>query len=616
MLKNGNVHDRIIVENFALRLSKAERRCPDLKSRKLLAVLACALIFVLALSACGQKFNSEELTASEQAAKAVVESIKFSSGEELKEVSVLQADDIAAALGNEVDISGWDISEARFAVILRTGSKTASADSTSESTDNSAVSDSTPKTRTAVALVGADNKVLYCSYTRSSVSESSSSVSATYDYTDGDSAAQDARYELAQKTIAVEEYEKKNSEKVGEFNAAISEKLAADPNYHYTTEYINKAEEMKVSDYADLLEEVRVAEHIVEIYEQAEGGTATMNASDAANTAKVWESLEEQRWELLEDWAEVQHDFDALREKYADDVAAFESKIEAFKKDDAEYMYSVDYLKVCLSSEVYNNYDVYTRQIDIYSECIDNLVECMELSDTNEISYKCGLVSTMQESEIAYVNALKTYVQCIINKDKFESENKAALAAYDSALAAAKEKSGDDYAKDMDFIKADVQYGELVTQRDAHTSAVENSKADADKVKAEGEEKAAKLEEEFAAEKKAIAEKLAQANLLTYCTELKVEASEYDVESGQWGMLPQEYLDYQNPLISYYVASSGSSYSGSKKNYSSGSSGSSGKTGAGGYDMPNSSDKSFSDYVKRVDPDLYDSMVGRYGSLD
>lgn len=593
-----------------------------MKSRKLLAVLVCALIFVLALSACGQKFNSDELTASEKAAKAAVESIEFNSGEELKEVSVLQADDIAAALGSNVDLSGWDISEANFAVILRTGSKSASDDSTA-SADDSAVSDSSSKTRTAVALVSADNKVLYCSYTRSSVSASNGASSSTYEYTEGESAAQDARYELAQKTLAAEEYEKKNAEKVGEFNAAVSEKLAADPNYHYTTEYINKAEEMKVSDYADLLEEVRAAERIVEIYEQAEDGTATLNASDAASAASMWESLEEQRWELLDDWAEVQRDLDSLKEKNADAVAEFESKIEAFKKDNAEYMYSVDYLKVCLSNEIYNKYDVYTRQINIYSECIDNLVDCMELSDADEISYKCELVSTSQEAESNYVNALKTYVQCVINKDKFESENKTALAAYDSALAAAKDKAGDDYAKDMDFIKADVQYGELVEQRDAHISAVENSKADADEVKAEGEEKAAELEEEFAAEQKAIAEKIAQANLLAYCTELKVEASEYDVESGQWGMLPQEYLDYQNPLLSYYVSTSGSSYSSSKKNYSSGSSSSgssgsssSGTTGAGGYDMPNSSDKSFSDYVKRVDPDLYDSIVGRYESLD
>ena len=34
-----------------------------------------------------------------------------------------------------------------------------------------------------------------------------------------------------------------------------------------------------------------------------------------------------------------------------------------------------------------------------------------------------------------------------------------------------------------------------------------------------------------------------------------------------------------------------------------------------GYDMPNESDASFSDYVKRVDPELYDSMEDEYDSM-
>ncbi len=52
---------------------------------------------------------------------------------------------------------------------------------------------------------------------------------------------------------------------------------------------------------------------------------------------------------------------------------------------------------------------------------------------------------------------------------------------------------------------------------------------------------------------------------------------------------------------------SGSSSSSSKKQS---------ETGAGGYDMPNESDESFSDYVERVDPDLYNEMSDRYDSLD
>ena len=50
----------------------------------------------------------------------------------------------------------------------------------------------------------------------------------------------------------------------------------------------------------------------------------------------------------------------------------------------------------------------------------------------------------------------------------------------------------------------------------------------------------------------------------------------------------------------------------------SGSSGSSnsGNIGEGGYEMPNESDASFSDYVQRVDPDLWNDMQDRFDSLE
>ena len=67
-------------------------------------------------------------------------------------------------------------------------------------------------------------------------------------------------------------------------------------------------------------------------------------------------------------------------------------------------------------------------------------------------------------------------------------------------------------------------------------------------------------------------------------------------------------------FATFALASGGGSSSSSS--YRSSRSSSSSKTyGAGGYEMPNSSDKSFSDYVKRVDPDLYNSMNDRYNSL-
>lgn len=580
-----------------------------MKIRKRVIVLVLAVVLLLSVSACGkQKFDSSELTSAEQAAKAVVDSIEFNKGEELKEVDVLQAEDLGSVLGKEVDLSGWDISEAAYAVLLRTGSKTGSSDSTSASADTagSGTDKASDKYRTAVALVSAENKVLYCSYSRSGTSEV---VYAPDSDADGDS-AQKARYELAQKTIEADEYAQKNAEAVNGFNDAIADKTLADPDFCYTVEYLNTAKSMNVKAYADMQEELRIAEHRVKILEQAEKDSSDMSMAEAEKMASTWETLEKQRWELLGYLADTQQKLDALTQSQSDAIAEFESKAAGLKADDPDYMYGVDYLKLCLGSEVYNQYDICKRQIDIYSESIDNLVACMALTDTKEIDHKCELLNTRQKTESDYVNALKTYVQCIINKEAFETQNKAAIDAYDSALEAAKKKSGDGYAKDMDFIKADVQYGELIKQRDAHVNAVDESKKAADEVKTEGDAAAAKLEEAYAEAKQAAAVKQAQANLLAYCTELNVTTGEYDAAADQWGRLPQEYLDYQNPLLSYYTPPVSSS-SGSNKT----SSGSSSNKGAGGYDMPNENDESFSDYVKRVDPDLYDSMKDIYDSL-
>lgn len=580
-----------------------------MKIRKRVIVLVLAVVLLLSVSACGkQKFDSSELTSAEQAAKAVVDSIEFNKGEELKEVDVLQAEDLGSVLGKEVDLSGWDISEAAYAVLLRTGSKTGSSDSTSASADTagSGTDNAADKYRTAVALVSAENKVLYCSYSRSGTSEVAYAPDSD---ADGDS-AQKARYELAQKTIEADEYAQKNAEAVNGFNDAIADKTLADPDFCYTVEYLNTAKSMNVKAYADMQEELRIAEHRVKILEQAEKDSSDMSMAEAEKMASTWETLEKQRWELLGYLADTQQKLDALTQSQSDAIAEFESKAAGLKADDPDYMYGVDYLKLCLGSEVYNQYDICKRQIDIYSESIDNLVACMALTDTKEIDHKCELLNTRQKTESDYVNALKTYVQCIINKEAFETQNKAAIDAYDSALEAAKKKSGDGYAKDMDFIKADVQYGELIKQRDAHVNAVDESKKAADEVKTEGDAAAAKLEEAYAEAKQAAAVKQAQANLLAYCTELNVTTGEYDAAADQWGRLPQEYLDYQNPLLSYYTPPVSSS-SGSNKT----SSGSSSNKGAGGYDMPNENDESFSDYVKRVDPDLYDSMKDIYDSL-
>ena len=98
-----------------------------------------------------------------------------------------------------------------------------------------------------------------------------------------------------------------------------------------------------------------------------------------------------------------------------------------------------------------------------------------------------------------------------------------------------------------------------------------------------------------------------------YACGVTADVTEYEAAKGQWGSIHPDYTAYQNQHLDYYTPSSSSSYSG-KSSYSSGSSysgSSSSGTGAGGYDMPKDGE-SLSDYIQRVDPDLYDSMTDIY----
>ena len=92
------------------------------------------------------------------------------------------------------------------------------------------------------------------------------------------------------------------------------------------------------------------------------------------------------------------------------------------------------------------------------------------------------------------------------------------------------------------------------------------------------------------------------------------------VKSEQNDTTSENSVAATEPYTSSGSSSSGSSYgssygsSSSGSSYGSSSSSSDKKYGAGGYEMPNENDKSFADYVQRVDPDLYDAMQDNYNA--
>lgn len=579
-------------------------------------LLVLAAVLLLTLTACGgsgqQRFDPEALTPAEQAASAAVAEQEFPAGWELKEVDVLQAEDLAAAIGGDVDLSAWDVSDASYAVILRAGEKADNGTDADESSASpaddagSAVPEAaqTAGLATVVMLVDDEFDVVYCS-----------STFYNYDFGDerGDPDAdadadgfdvQAARYDLVKAELEVEKYAAEHAEAVQAFQEAMAPGLDADPDYARTADYLVIAQTMDAAGYTDLVETAWCLRLRLDILEAAENGGSGLTRAEAVAAADTQVSLERQRWTLLGEWAEVERERAQLEEDRTADIAGFEAKAAEMQAADPDYLDSEDYLKLCLSSDEFTRYDTCLRQIELYRSTVETLDSARELSDRDEMDLVCALKNDQNQVDSDYINARRTYAQCLLDQEQFETEHQTELAAYDEALAAARERAGDDYASDMDFIKADVQYGGLVRQREAHSSAVAAAKADAEQILADGEAGAAEIRQKYADRMAKAAEEQAQQALVDYARGLEVTVGEYEAEPGQWCRLPQAYLDDQNDDLPCHVShshSGGSSHSGST----------SGGTGSGGYDMPRDGE-SFSDYVKRVDPDLYESMQDSY----
>ena len=430
-----------------------------------------AAVLLLTLTACGgsgqQHFDPEALTPAEQAASAAVAEQEFPAGWELKEVDVLQAGDLAAAIGSDVDLSAWDVSDAAYAVILRAGEKAdneTDADESSASPADDAGSAVPEAAQTAdlaavVMLVDDEFDVVYCS-----------GKFYNYDFGDerGDMDAdgegfdvQAARYDLVKAELAVEEYAAEHAETVQAFQEAVAPGLDADPDYARTADYLVIAQTMDAAGYTDLVEAAWCLQLRLDILEAAKNGGSGLTRAEAVAAADMQAALEQQRWTLLGEWAGVEQERAQLEADPAADIAGFESKAAEMQAADPDYLDSEDYLKLCLSSDAFNQYDACLRQLELYRSTVETLDSARELSDRDEMELACAVKKDQNQVDSDYINARKTYAQCLLNQEQFETEHQAELAAYDEALAAARERAGDSYASDMDFIRADVRYGDL-----------------------------------------------------------------------------------------------------------------------------------------------------------
>ena len=615
--------------------------------RKRILALVLVLIMVLGtMTGCGKmpKFNSSSLTEAQSYVKAAMADYEIHKNNEFKDAKVLLTDDLKADLAGTVDIEAWDVSDIKALVLVTIGPTEGAASETSETAaaDSAAVTmpddeaegktDSKTESKTSGTKTDEKAQLLFLMDGSKDVIDTwtiSTNIGVAAD--DSGTSAADL---LSQSKNYTVDRDDKASVKMGIAikELAMDNMLAEKPElaeaaaaletaYKGNKGYLNSEENIKAIDanadfksYEKLFGELKILEEILAIHETKD--ILYYELEEKLDVIESDEELFENERTIVRDLIEAKA---ALNDHHAANKAAvdaFLAQAEPLKSKD-DYINSEAYVKLCIASEVLNTYDNLYRQVVLYEDALATIEKARATADVDEREYIINRGQTVMNYVPKYVESLKTHVQCIINQETFKSEKGGELAAYDKEVAAAKKAAGSDYKNDVDYLKVELKYKDITDAKSAHESAVKNSKAAVDSLVADRDAALEEMDAEEKERKQEVSEEQEQKALKDFVSADAGEVSEYDAEKGQFGYIHPDYAAWQNQNLNYYVpkTSYSSSYSSGKKySSSSGSSGGYDYDKGYGYTAPNPGE-SLSDYIKRQDPDLYNSITGRYNTV-
>lgn len=540
---------------------------------KKLFCLVLAGITAMSLAACGgmPKFDSGNLTEAQEYTYAAMSDYAVSEGYYFLSAEVMLTEDFASDMKGKAELSEWDVSDVTAVVYVTIGEKSSEGDNTASDASISGEGDEkdTPgdKAETQVAfLMNAEKEVVNTVVIKGG--NTSTAEEAPFDDIAEGGEGDSLRRELAETELALEELISSNSEIMTSFVEERESKLKADAEYIYSAEYLNLIKTNQVFMKYDEYE--RKAERLKKEIELEEAA-ASMDSAQASNARMLLyaeENILEKKLEYCTEYADQK----ALLGKYYDEnkagVDALLAKGESIKKTDENYLFNKEYAKAAVSNKVTAYYE-YLIKMSNMENCISAANEALTLENSKEIDFRFERSEEENEANEDLSAALLQYADALVKYEEFEAANAAELKAYQDASDAAKKAAGDDYEKDIEYIKVQVKYEDLNNEKDSlkeNLSAAEEELNSAEKNKEEvykslDEEQAEIVKNDAAAkEKKAFSQYMRDKS--------PAEKSEYDASAGEWGYIHPDYTDYQNENIKRPVkkSSGGGGYKNSSNN--------------------------------------------------
>lgn len=549
---------------------------------KRISCLALAAVMALMLTACGgdPKFDASALTEAQAYAKAAMDEYTISKDWDVKYASVLLTSDLKADLQSIVELKSWDVSDVTALVLVQTGKE-------EQSPEVAAV-----ENKPLLFLLDEDQEIVY-KKALSGGSNAPSTAAAADDSSSDSDAISELRRQVAQAQLDAENFAA--LENVAEFAAQVDSKLAEDPDYLTSDAFFADAAGNEAAlEYGGLLRDAQNLEKRLDAFSEAEDPSAIADLLDSD------EDLQDQTVQLRDMLQEV----NAQLADQNPDVLAPLKAVADKALEDPSVLFTEEYLRQCLTSEDAIQCDSLLRQKLVDETSLETLAQCGESDSVEERTYLQERNAVVVTAMADYAKAMYEYVQKDQAQKEFETAHETELSTYRQEESAIKERAGKDYEEDLEYVKLQLKYEEMLQEQEKLKNETDAAKKAADKVKSEAEEDVKKLDNAEKERKASGVTEDEQAALYEYvCAMDPPETSEYQVEAGQWGRLHADFIPYLNENLNYPSSSSSSSSSRSSSSSSSRSSSSSSSSSSRG---SSSDDYSFEDYLRDNDPESYE----------
>lgn len=525
------------------------------------------LLMLFGLAGCNHQpktpaFSETELTQAQSYAYEAIHGFEIDKSLSLLSAQVLLTEDVNKAIPGNIITKDWEaVQETRAIVLAKYGKPESQADE-AETSDDGTEKEVEPslvmafflneeKETVAEVLVSGSNS----GSSQGAAEAGPSGVSEEFLLVEGSGGVSYLRRLVAEAELRAEAFLTEHGEE--EALAAFAGQIGS---VEKTIEGLGNAEVLRATgNDRTCLEYWEELWHCASLREEMKQ-VETLESLSGSEQFRVEEQLDTDlaRWdqmrELWKEYAATAKELADYEAAHGEELAPIREAQAAFAADD--WWDDEAYLRLCLGSEVLNQYDILLRQQRIYETSLSVLQDIGTEPDTDLRENMAAKLNRETEAFSQYSNAIKVYMQCVVNQENFLTENEAELSAYEAAEAAAREAAGENYAEDIEYLKVEITYEELLKQRSAHESAVKNSKVAADEIRTGLNEELTKLEEKEAERQKELLVAQMKSNLREYLSQEHESVSEYEAGLDQWGDLHPDFAAYQNEHLTYIVEKS------------------------------------------------------------